>query len=88
MGMGTYDLLSEREREVLQLLAEGKSNKEAAAVLELSPHTVKKHRANLMKKLGLHNTTEIVHYAVSQRHHHTVIGRHPYYCGGQFGATP
>jgi DNA-binding NarL/FixJ family response regulator len=60
----SYDLLTEREREVLQLLAEGKSNKEAAAVLNLSPYTVETHRTNLMQKLGLHNTAEIVLYAV------------------------
>ncbi len=60
----SYDLLSEREREVLQLLAEGKSNKEAAAVLHLSPYTVETHRGNLMQKAGLHNTADIVLYAV------------------------
>ena len=60
----SYSLLTEREREVLQLLAEGKSNKEAAAVLKLSPYTVETHRMNLMQKLGLHNTAEIVLYAV------------------------
>ncbi len=60
----SYDLLSEREREVLQLLAEGKSNKEAAAVLHLSPYTVETHRGNLMQKAGLRNTAEIVLYAV------------------------
>jgi DNA-binding NarL/FixJ family response regulator len=60
----SYELLTEREREVLQLLAEGKSNKEAAVVLKLSPYTVETHRTNLMQKLGLHNTAEIVLYAV------------------------
>jgi two-component system, NarL family, response regulator NreC len=60
----SYSLLTEREREVLQLLAEGKSNKEAASVLGLSPYTVETHRTNLMQKLGLHNTAEIVLYAV------------------------
>lgn len=60
----SYDLLTERERETLQLLAEGKSNREAAAVLNLSPYTVETHRANLMQKLGLHNTAAIVLYAV------------------------
>jgi len=60
----SYDLLTEREREVVQLLAEGKSNKEAAAVLNLSPYTVETHRTNLMQKLNLHNTAEIVLYAV------------------------
>jgi two-component system response regulator NreC len=60
----SYRLLTEREREVLHLLAEGKSNKETAAVLNLSPYTVDTHRTNLMQKLGLHNTAEIVLYAV------------------------
>jgi two-component system, NarL family, response regulator NreC len=60
----SYDLLSEREREVLQLLAEGKSNKEAATILNLSPYTIETHRQKLMQKLGLHNTAEIVLYAV------------------------
>ena len=60
----SYELLTEREREILQLLAEGKSNKEAAAVLMLSPYTVETHRTNMMQKLGLHNTAEIVLYAV------------------------
>ena len=60
----SYDLLTEREREILQLLAEGNSNKEAAAILNLSPYTVETHRTNMMQKLGLHNTAEIVLYAV------------------------
>ncbi len=60
----SYELLTEREREVLQLLAEGKSNKEVAGVLNLSPYTVETHRTNLMQKLNLHNTAEIVLYAV------------------------
>jgi DNA-binding NarL/FixJ family response regulator len=60
----SYELLTEREREVLQLLAEGKSNKEAAGVLNVSPYTVETHRTNLMQKLGLHSTADIVLYAV------------------------
>jgi DNA-binding NarL/FixJ family response regulator len=60
----SYDILSDREKEVLQLLAEGKSNKEAASVLNLSLSTVETHRLKLMQKLGLHNTAEIVLYAV------------------------
>ena len=60
----SYDLLTEREKEVLQLLAHGKQNKEVAQVLNLSPHTVDSHRTNLMQKLDLHNTAEIVLYAV------------------------
>jgi DNA-binding NarL/FixJ family response regulator len=60
----TYQLLTEREREVLQLLAEGKVNKEVAKLLDVSLHTVESHRTNLMQKLNLHNTAEIVLYAV------------------------
>ncbi|MBI3210243.1 MAG: response regulator transcription factor [Candidatus Solibacter usitatus] len=60
----SFELLTDREREILQLLAEGRSNKEAASLLSLSPHTVETHRTNLMQKLGLHNTAEIVLYAV------------------------
>ena len=63
----SYLLLTEREREVLQLLAEGKSNKEAAAILNVSPYTVETHRNNLTQKLNLHNTAEIVLYAVRKK---------------------
>ena len=60
----SYELLTDREKEILQLLAEGKSNKEVAALLNLSPYTVETHRTHLMQKLNLHNTAEIVLYAV------------------------
>lgn len=60
----TFHLLTAREREVLQLLAEGRSNKEVAALLDVGVSTVETHRANLMQKLNLHNTAEIVLYAV------------------------
>jgi len=63
----SYYLLTDREREILQLLAEGKSNKEVAGVLDLSPLTVETHRANLMQKLNLHSTAEIVLYAVRKK---------------------
>jgi two-component system, NarL family, response regulator NreC len=63
----TFDLLTAREKEVLQLLAEGKSNKEVAVVLDVSPYTVESHRTNLMQKLNIHNTAEIVLYAVRKR---------------------
>ena len=63
----SYDILTDREKEILQLLAEGKSNKEIAVVLNLSVYTVETHRANLMQKLGLHNTAEIVLYAVRKK---------------------
>jgi two-component system, NarL family, response regulator NreC len=60
----SFDLLTMREKEVLQLLAEGKTNKEVASLLNVSPNTVESHRNNLMQKLNLHNTAEIVLYAV------------------------
>jgi DNA-binding NarL/FixJ family response regulator len=60
----SYHLLTDREKEVLQLLAEGRSNKEVAQLLDVGLSTVETHRANLMQKLGLHNTAEIVLYAV------------------------
>jgi len=60
----SYDLLTPREREVLQLIAEGKSNKEAAAALFVSPTTIETHRARIMDKLDLHSTADIVLYAV------------------------
>ncbi len=63
----SYDLLTDREKEILQLLAEGKSNKEVAALLELSLYTVETHRSNMMQKLNLHNTAEIVLYAVRKK---------------------
>jgi two-component system, NarL family, response regulator NreC len=63
----TYDLLTEREKEVIQLLAEGKSNKEVAAILNVSVYTVETHRMHLMQKLNLHNTAEIVLYAVRKK---------------------
>lgn len=63
----SYDLLTAREKEVLQLLAEGRSNKEVAAVLNVAVSTVESHRTKLMQKLGLHNTAEIVLYAVRKR---------------------
>ena len=59
-----YDLLSEREREIFQLVAEGRSSKDIAALLSLSPTTVETHRAHIMQKLNLHNTAELVLYAV------------------------
>ena len=60
----SYHLLTDREKEVLQLLAEGRSNKEVASLLDLGLSTVETHRSNLMQKLNLHNTAEIVLYAV------------------------
>jgi DNA-binding NarL/FixJ family response regulator len=60
----SYDLLSEREREILKLIAEGRTNKEIAELLFLSVKTVQAHRANLMRKLGMHDRTELVKYAI------------------------
>lgn len=60
----SFELLTAREREVLQLLAEGKTNKEVASILDVSLYTAESHRTNLMQKLNLHNTAEIVLYAV------------------------
>jgi DNA-binding NarL/FixJ family response regulator len=58
--------LTAREVEVLQLIVQGKSNKEIAALLGLSTNTVNVHRANLMQTLGIHNTAELVLYAIRQ----------------------
>ncbi len=58
------DLLSSREREVLQLLAEGKTNKEIATLLNLSVYTVDAHRGRIMEKLNLHSINELVRFAV------------------------
>jgi two-component system response regulator NreC len=63
----SYDLLTGREKEVLQLLAEGRSNKEVAVLLDVGLSTVETHRAKLMQKLNLHSTAEIVLYAVRKR---------------------
>jgi DNA-binding NarL/FixJ family response regulator len=58
--------LTTREMEILQLIVHGKSNKEIAAVLDLSANTVAVHRANIMQALGIHNTAELVVYAIRQ----------------------
>ena len=63
-AVDTYDLLTSREREILQLLAEGKANKEVAAALNISPYTVETHRGHILQKLNLHNSAELVLYAV------------------------
>ena len=60
----TYELLTTREREVLQLLAEGKSNKEVAGILNLSLYTVETHRGNILQKLNLHSGAELILYAI------------------------
>jgi DNA-binding NarL/FixJ family response regulator len=63
----SYDLLTDREKRVLHLIAQGKSNKEAATLMEVSVSTVETHRTNLMQKLDLHNTAELVLYAVRKK---------------------
>lgn len=59
-----FELLSQREREIFQLIAEGRTNKEIAALLFLSPSTVDTHRSRIMEKLDVHSAAEIVLYAV------------------------
>src|SRR6202041_1292028 len=63
-AVDTYDQRPSREREILQLLAEGKANKEVAADLNISPYTVETHRSHIMEKLNLHNPAELILYAV------------------------
>jgi two-component system response regulator NreC len=63
----SYDLLTEREKEILQLLAEGRSNKEVAGILNLSINTIETHRTRIMQKLNLHSAADIVLYAVRKR---------------------
>jgi DNA-binding NarL/FixJ family response regulator len=60
----SHNHLSSREREILQLLAEGRSSKEVASSLSISTKTVETHRANIMRKLEIHNVSELVRYAV------------------------
>jgi DNA-binding NarL/FixJ family response regulator len=65
-GSGSADTLTNRERQVLKLVAEGKSSKETADFLSLSVKTVEKHRANLMSKLGLHNVAGLTAFAIEK----------------------
>jgi DNA-binding NarL/FixJ family response regulator len=65
-GSDPYDRLTLREKEVLQLIAQGKSNKEIATLLDISINTVAVHRARMMDTLGLHRTAELVLYAVKK----------------------
>jgi len=60
----SYDLLTDRERQVLQLLAEGRSNKDVATILDLSPTTVICHRQHVFQKLNLHNLSDLMLYAL------------------------
>jgi DNA-binding NarL/FixJ family response regulator len=63
-GVDSYDLLTEREREILQLIAEGNSNKDIANRLRLSVFTVETHRKRILDKLNLHGTADVILYAV------------------------
>jgi DNA-binding NarL/FixJ family response regulator len=60
----SYDLLTDREREILQLVAEGRTNKEVANVLNIGLTTVETHRTHILQKLGLHSVPELILYAV------------------------
>ena len=62
----TFDGLTDREREVLQLIAEGHTNKEIADLLSLSVRTVQNHRAHIMEKLGMHDRGELIKYAIQK----------------------
>jgi len=63
-AQGASSRLSPRERQIVKLVAESKSNKEVANILEISVKTVESHRANIMEKLNLHSVTELVRYAI------------------------
>jgi DNA-binding NarL/FixJ family response regulator len=63
-AQGDSSRLSPRERQIVKLVAESKSNKEVANILQISVKTVESHRANIMEKLGLHSVTELVRYAI------------------------
>lgn len=60
----SWEILTRREREVIKLIAEGKRTREIAVYLSLSPKTIEKHRTNLMRKLDLHNVSEVTVYAI------------------------
>ena len=63
----SYDLLTPREKEILQLLAEGRANKEVANLLNISPTTVETHRGHILRKLSLHGTADLILYAVRKK---------------------
>ncbi|MBN1931354.1 MAG: response regulator transcription factor [Desulfobacterales bacterium] len=62
----SFEILTKREKEVLKLVGEGYQNKEIAEYLYISPKTVEKHRANIMRKLNLHNASELTVYAIEK----------------------
>ncbi len=66
-GLDPYDTLTERERVILQMAAEGMGNPEVAEKLFISPRTAESHRANLMRKLGLRSQTDLVRYAIRKK---------------------
>jgi DNA-binding NarL/FixJ family response regulator len=61
-----YEQLTDREKQVLRLVADGRSNKEVASTLGIAVKTAMSHRENVMRKLGLHNRTELVRFAVAR----------------------
>jgi len=63
----SFELLTDREREILQLLAEGRANKEVANLLNISPTTVETHRGHILRKLSLHGTADLILYAVRKK---------------------
>jgi two-component system uhpT operon response regulator UhpA len=64
-GENVEQHLTDRERQVLELIVRGRSNKEIALELEISPKTVSVHRTNLMSKLNVQNTVELIHFATN-----------------------
>lgn len=64
--LDAYQTLTSREREILQLIAEGKSSTEVGEILAISPRTVEVHRSKLMKKLALHNMADLIRYAIKR----------------------
>jgi len=65
-GADPYDSLTDREKQVLKLVAEGKSNKDVAEMLGISVKTAMSHREHVMEKLGVHNRTELVRFAIKK----------------------
>jgi DNA-binding NarL/FixJ family response regulator len=66
VAQGPYERLTDREREVFQLIIEGKTNTQAGRLLYISPKTVDNHRTHLMEKLGVHSTAELVRFAAKR----------------------
>jgi two-component system response regulator NreC len=64
--LDAYERLSTREREILQMTTEGRTSQEIGSKLVISPRTVEIHRSNLMKKLGVHNQTELIRFAIKR----------------------